>query len=306
MTKRPPRNMAASVGQRLLALTRARNEDYNLVIARYALERLLYRLSQSPHAERFVLKGAMLFTLWTGEAHRPTRDLDLLATGDNQIPAVEGVFREICTTPVEDDGLQFDPASVRGSLIREDEEYQGVRIELMAYLGSAKINVQVDAAFGDAVTPAPEQATYPTLLDLPAPMLKTYPRETVIAEKFHAMVNLGMINGRMKDFYDIATLAKRFTFDGATLSQAIRATFERRKTQLPSAMPVALTSKFSEAADVQAQWAAFLRRGRLRVPTGALAETTDLIAGLLMPPTIALIRGEPFTATWPPGGPWGQ
>lgn len=220
----PLKNIAASVRQRLLERSRQRGEDFQFILSRYASERLLYRLSVSPHREGFVLKGALLFLLWGGELHRPTRDLDLLGFGDSSVAALEKVFRELCATTVEDDGLVFVAESVVAGQIREDQEYGGVRVKLVAMLERAKIPMQVDIGFGDAITPAARWHNYPTLLDAPPPRLRTYPRETVVAEKLEAMVSLGMSNSRMKDFYDVAVLARQFDFDGARSAVSSRAT----------------------------------------------------------------------------------
>jgi predicted nucleotidyltransferase component of viral defense system len=299
-----PRNVAASVRQRLLNLSRERGEEFGLVLTRYALERVMYRLSRSTHRDQFILKGAMLFALWGGEPHRPTRDLDLLGRGAIDIPRLEQVFREVIGVEVEDDGLEFLPETVRGERIREDEEYEGVRVHLEARLAAARIKVQIDVGFGDVVTPVAEEIDYPVLLDFPAPRLRAYPRETVVAEKFEAMVRLGIANSRMKDFYDLWVMSRDFSFEGETLSRAIEATFRRRGTELPTALPLALTQEFSDDSAKKAQWAAFMRR----LDQGANDQTlTAVVAALeefLMPPALAATRGEPFMKKWPPSGPW--
>ena len=245
MSPRERRNPAASVRQRLLSRARVRGEDFQLVLTWYGIERLLYRLSQSTHGESFVLKGAMLFSFWSGEAHRPTRDLDLLGFGDPRVERMEEVFRSVCQVRCED-GLQFDPASVHGEEIRASDEYDGVRIKVAARLAGARVRLQVDVGFGDAVVPRPETIDYPTLLDFPPPRVLAYPREVVVAEKFQALVELGMANTRMKDFYDLWVLARRFAFDGERLSKAIAATFERRRTPIPLGPPLALTQEFHD------------------------------------------------------------
>jgi predicted nucleotidyltransferase component of viral defense system len=298
-----PRNVPASVRQRLLNVARERGEDFQGVLTRYALERLLFRLSASPHGQEFVLKGAMLFAIWTGQPHRTTRDLDLLGRGSVDIRRLEDVFRSVCKTAVEPDGLELDQRSVTGSRIREDQEYEGVRVEIAGRIGVARVHLQIDVGFGDVITPRPREIAYPTLLDYPAPRLKAYPRETVVAEKFHAMVHLGMANSRMKDFYDVWTLARNFDFDGALLAKAIAATFERRRTQVPSDEPLALTGTFARDSVKQTQWSAFLRKSALQA-TLELPSAVSLLHGFLMPPTRALTHGDPFTTTWSGGGPW--
>lgn len=258
-----PKNLAASVKARLLALARSRGETFNDLLTRYGIERLLYRLGRSKHADRFLLKGAMLFVLWEDRMPRPTRDVDLLAFGSTDAEDVVARFREIVRTEVEPDGLEFDADAVSAEELRDDEAYRGLRVKLIARLGKADIPLQIDLGTGDAVTPGPVDADFPTLLDFPAPHVRAYPIYTVVAEKFEAMVSLGVRNTRMKDFFDVRFLAGRFAFDGATLSKAIRATFERRQTEL-SAFPYPLSDAFATEPDKQTQWAAFLRRNGLK------------------------------------------
>src|SRR5487761_2398358 len=230
MTVDQPRNLAASVRQRLLNISKRDGEAFDLVLTRYALERLLYRLGQSEYRDQFLLKGAMLFAVWGGEIHRPTRDVDLLGFGTSELPQVEKFFRDICQEAVVPDGLEFLPDTMRAMEIREDQEYQGVRVLFDARLENAVIPIQIDIGYGDAVTPAPEDITYPTMLDFAAPKLRAYPLYTVVAEKFQAMVWLGIANSRMKDFYDIWIIMQKFSLEGQILSQAVEATFARRKT----------------------------------------------------------------------------
>jgi predicted nucleotidyltransferase component of viral defense system len=213
MTKEP-KDVGASVRARLLGLARERKEDFQLVLTRYANERLLFRLAQSPHASRFVLKGAALFTVWTGEPHRATRDIDLLGFGDPSEEALRSLFAEVLALEVAEDGVQFDLGSMTVGPIREDQEYGGVRIVLGAQLTSAKVRLQIDVGFGDAITPDAVVVSLPALLDFPAPRLRAYPRETVVAEKTEAMVKLGLANSRMKDFYDLVILSRMFEFLG--------------------------------------------------------------------------------------------
>jgi len=304
MTRREIKDMAASVKSRLLAVSQGRGESFDLTLTSYALERLLYRLSQSPYRDRFVLKGAMVFAIWTKQPHRSTRDLDLLGWGDSAVPSLEVVFREVCSCQVDNDGLQFLPETVRGGDIREEQEYGGVRIHIQALLGKARIPIRINIGFGDAVTPEPEVMVFPTLLDFPAPMLSTYPRETVVAEKFQAIVALGMANSRMKDFFDLWVLANGFEFDGQTLSSAMSATFNRRQTLVPGTIPLGLSDEFSQDGLKQAQWQAFISKGRLAAANVALAEVVSDIRDFLMPPAFAIAASQPFTETWPPKGPW--
>jgi predicted nucleotidyltransferase component of viral defense system len=297
-------NLAASVRQRLANVARSRGEDFQFLLNRFGLERLLYRLTQSAHAQVFVLKGATLFQLWTGHSHRPTRDLDLLGQGDPSITRFERIFREVCAAEVAADGLTFLERSVSAEQIKEGAEYQGIRLRINARLGNARIPLQIDVGFGDAVTPGPVDATYPTLLDFPAPLLLAYPRESVVAEKFQAMVVLGIANSRMKDFYDIWILASEFDFSGLPLSDAIRATFERRQTPLPTQIPMALTAEFADDRAKATQWTAFLRKSKLTNAPASLSEVTALLNPFLMPPTATIATGKQFDQTWLKGGPW--
>ena len=224
MTREKGENTAASVRARLLALAQSKGEDYQRVLGRFAIERFLYRLGRSPHRDKFVLKGATLFTLWTGQTHRPTKDLDLLGRGSSAIGDVEEIIRAICEAQ-EEDGIVFDSKSVEGTTIKEEDEYDGVRIKFQADLGGARIPMQIDIGFGDAAYPEPELTSFPVLLPMEAPLIRAYPREASIAEKFHAMVVLDIRNSRMKDFYDTWFMANTWTFDMASLSKAILASF---------------------------------------------------------------------------------
>jgi predicted nucleotidyltransferase component of viral defense system len=296
--------LAQSVQTRLVRHAKSLDVDPNLVLARYATERLLYRLSRSPYADRFVLKGALLLLVWLGEMIRPTRDADLLGFGAIDAAALARIFSEICDLAVEPDGLVFDTASIRVAPIRREDRYGGQRVVLLARLGRARLRVQVDVGIGDAVTPEPEWLEYPTLLDLPRPRLRAYRKETAVAEKVHAMVVLGSMNSRVRDFFDIHALAMRQVFDGGELARAVAATFARRGTELPAQPPIALTRAFAEAEGKEAQWAAFLRRNRLTLPAADLAAVIRDIATFIAPLLVALAQGRPFAGHWPAGGPW--
>jgi predicted nucleotidyltransferase component of viral defense system len=299
-----PRNLAASVRQRLLNLARERGEDFNFLLTAYGLERLMYRLGQSSHRRDFVLKGAMLFRAWAGATYRPTHDLDLLGRGEAGIPRLERLFEEIWQAPAPADGLELEPGSVRGEEIRETQEYGGIRIRMTARLASARIALQVDVGFGDAVTPAAAEITFPALLDAPSPVLYAYPPETVIAEKLHAMVLLGVVNTRMKDFYDVWVIARRFSFEGHQLAEAIAATFHRRETPLSAGLPVALTVQFYEQPARRQQWKAFLDRISHQEGAPGLPEVVESISRFLAPPLAALQADAAFRLRWPAGGPW--
>lgn len=321
-------NVAQSVRDRLLHRMRDTGENYQALLTRYALERLLYRISVSEAAEALVLKGAYTFLVWEGTPHRPTKDIDFLGYGAPE--QLESVFRQVCQVDaehgdVEEDGVIFDPASVQVEEIRGRDEYGGLRVKLKASIDTASLVLQVDVGFGDAVTPAAEETTFPTLLEgFRAPRLKTYPRETVIAEKLECLVSWGMATTRLKDVYDLGYLAQTFDFEGPVLASAIKATFARRATPIPSATPVALTEAFAHDADKQKQWRAFQNRtfgtptsgkptsGKHAGPGNARDDlhTADLhtvigrLRRFLEPPLTAIRDNETFPREWPAGGPW--
>jgi hypothetical protein len=254
------RDRAASVRARLLNVAKATGTDFNLVLVRFALERLLFRLSTSAHSDRFVLKGALLFTLWYDLPHRATRDADLLGFGPSDTGSMASVFRDIASVAA-DDGIVFDPASIRVGVVRKDAGYGGVRVTLNGKLANARCVAQVDVGFGDAVTPGPTDAVYPVLLDdLPAPRLRTYPVYTVVAEKLHAIVVLGMVNSRLKDYLDLVVIMEREALDEPTLALAIAATFQRRGTALPNALPVGLSDEFALDPTRIALWQSLLKK----------------------------------------------
>ena len=282
MTREKGKNTAASIRARLLAFAQSKGEDYQRVLGRYAIERFLYRLGQSPYRDKFALKGATLFTLWTGHTHRPTKDLDLLGQGSSAIGDVEQTIRGICEIQ-EEDGLVFDRASVEGTKIKEDDEYDGVRIKLLADLAGARIPMQIDIGFGDAVYPEPELASFPVLLPMEAPLIRAYPREASIAEKFQAMVQLDIRNSRMKDFYDIWFIANTWTFDMASLRKAILASFERRGSATPTGVPFALTNDFLNDPRKKQQWSAFVNRLNPAEKIPSLEEVGAVLRAFLLP-----------------------
>ena len=273
------RNVAASVRARLLTRAQAQGMDYNLILTKYALERLLYRLSVSQWADAFLLKGALLFDLWFDQPHRPTRDMDLLGFGSSDMVDLVTVFAQVCALP-HDDGMVFDPATVRAAEIRKEANYAGVRVTLLGVLDGARCAVQIDVGYGDAVTPEPERVSYPVLLaDMSAPMIHAYPRYTVVAEKYQAIVSLGMVNTRLKDYFDIWFLSQHAPLDPAILLQAIAATFTRRETPLPQSLPMGLSDAFAHDAAKSKQWDAFLNKNKLQAPP--LGVVTDELRLLL-------------------------
>ena len=296
------RNVAASVRARLLNRARETRQDFNLILTRYALERLLYRLSISPHADQFLLKGALLFDLWFDIPHRPTRDADLLGLGSAELPHLETIFKDVCMMDT-DDGVTFRPDTVQAAEIRKEANYAGVRVTLLGLIDGARCPIQLDIGFGDAVTPGPEEVRYPVMLpDFQAPKLRVYPRYTVVAEKLEAIAALGIANSRMKDFFDLWILSRHTDFDGDTLRRAIRATFDRRKTVLPPGVPFGLTDDFARDTQKQMQWQAFLGKNSLEA-----LELELLVAALrdfLLPPIAAANADIYFPQLWPAGGPW--
>lgn len=296
-------NMAASVRARLANMARDTQRPFQEVLQHYGLERFLYRLAQSSHRGRFVLKGALMLRVWNAPFSRPTRDIDLLGYIENDVGTIEAVVREVCSVVVSEDGLVFERASVSGRRIKEDADYQGVRIVFVGFLQKARIPMQLDIGFGDMVHPKAEERDYPSLLDFPAPRLSMYPRETVVAEKLEAMVHLGTLNSRMKDFFDIWLLARQFDFAGADLALAVKNTFARRRTSLEPE-PVALTAAFTAADSTQKQWAAFLKRSQLGGAPMTLDECRALLRAFLLPVLRSLLDGREFDRKWAAFGPW--
>jgi predicted nucleotidyltransferase component of viral defense system len=305
MTHEPAKNSAASVRARLLALAQSRSQDYQRVLGRFAIERFLYRLGRSSYRDRFAIKGATLFTLWTGDSHRPTKDLDMLGWGSSAISDVEETIRAICK--VEDnDGILFDSKSVEGTRIKEEDEYDGVHVRFHAVLAGARIPMQVDIGFGDAVYPEPEFASFPVLLPMEAPLIRAYPREAAIAEKFNAMVVLDIRNSRMKDFYDIWFMATTWDFDLAALRTAILASFERRKVAIPQDVPFALTEEFLDDPQKTQQWNAFVSRLYSGSKTPSLEEVGALLRALLLPCIHPATAPGSTNRRWTPGFQWSE
>ena len=300
----PSPGLVQSVHDRLVRLAHQRDFEPNLVFSRFAAERLLYRLSASRHVDRFVLKGAFLLVVWLGEAVRPTRDVDLLGFGNLPAEALREIFREICSLEVEPDGLVFPETELRIAPIRRGDAFGGQRLVLWALLGRARFRVQIDVAVGTMVTPPPEWVTYPTLLDLPSPRLRAYRPETSIAEKLHAMVDHGAQNSRLRDYFDLVTLARRERFDGRVLVDALRDTFQSRDTRIPAGLPLGLTRAFAEIEGKRAQWRSFLTRSRLPVDWAELETVIDEVAEFLGPVLTAASRESTLAAVWRPDGAW--
>jgi hypothetical protein len=300
MNTESKKNLPASVRQRLLNLSAARRDPFDLILVRYGIERLLYRLSRSRHAGTFLLKGAMLFAVWSDGAHRPTRDVDLLGFGPADNEELKAIFVELCGLETEPDGLTFVADSVAVSSIREQAAYPGTRITLEARLEKVRIPLQVDIGFGDVVTPNPDEIDFPALLDFPAPHLRAYPTYTVVAEKLEASVRLGESNTRMKDFFDLWFLSRKFSFEGELLKDAITRTFARREMVLPTTVPVALRAEFATLKT--ATWTVFLRRNAL-APV-EMATALETIQTFAWPVMEAAVTGKVFAQTWTPKKGW--
>lgn len=292
------KNIPDSVRRRLFDVAKEQNVEFNSLLIRYAIERTLYRLSVSEFADRFLLKGALLLSVWSERPYRPTLDVDLLAFGDSSASSMESVFRQILSIPCSDDGLQFLPETMALDAIKLGDEYQGLRVTFRCELAKAVIPVQVDIGFGDAVVPGPLETIYPTILELPVPRVRSYPRETVVAEKFEAMVKLGAANSRMKDFADIFYLASKFEFEGNLLAEALKATFSRRNTELPVVAPFALTENFYLREDRQKQWFSFLKRSKLVDTFYGFSEVCILLRDFLLPPAVSAASSTSFEKRW--------
>ena len=274
------KNIGASVRARLLGISKEKGLNFDLVLTHYAIERLLYRLARSRHADHFVLKGAILLMTWFDEPFRGTRDLDLLSHGDPAPEAVLGVFQEVLGQE-QPDGVLFYANAARVSRIRQESEYGGLRVRTTADIDGDRITVNVDVGFGDATEPPPEWLEYPVLLDMPVPRLRGYARETVVAEIFQAMVDLGKANSRMKDYYDVWIISRAFEVDRSRLAAAISATFARRGTAIPDAVPDGLSRAFAEDTVKQQQWETFKRD--LGVDPGPLGDVVGALEAFLMP-----------------------
>ncbi|MCY3898918.1 MAG: nucleotidyl transferase AbiEii/AbiGii toxin family protein [Caldilineaceae bacterium] len=299
-------NVAASIRARLLNKARNIGSEFELFLVRYACERFLYRLGESVERERCILKGATLLALWMEEPYRATRDIDLLAFGESDTETVRELVATICSVPCPDDGLIFELETLQVFPIRDNQLYGGQRANLRALLGSARISLQVDFGFGDVVTPGPVEARLPTLIDgVPAPVLYAYPQVTTIAEKFETMVKLGVVNSRMKDFYDIWALSETFAFDGAELQQAVTRCFERRGTQFSAETPDVFAMEFYTNAARRDLWQAYGRQGELlKAPPNDFEEVGRRLQYFLEPVYVSILAGDTLKLHWPAAGPW--
>ncbi len=304
MTREKPRNVGASVRARLLNRSRQTGEDFQFLLERYAAERFLYRLGESPHRNRYILKGAMLLVHWGEAVYRPTRDLDFTGYGSSLFGDVKSSIQEICQTPVDEDGVAFDFNNIEIETIRDQDMYDSLRVRFNATLDNARVNMQIDIGFGNAVEPPPKDTLYKTLLDNPSPDIRVYPREAVVAEKLHAMVVLGERNSRNKDFYDLYTLVKQFSFEGDQLVRAMRATFDRRRTSFSQTLPVAMTPRFYADAEHAGQWRTYVERNALLGAPADFSSLGDRLMSFFREPWDALARRSGFHGSWKAGGPW--
>ena len=297
------RDLGASVRQRLLNQSRAQNRPFQELLQYFAMERFLYRLAKSPHSDRFILKGALLLTAWRAPVSRPTMDIDLAARTNNQLDHIQEVVSAVCGVAVNPDGIEFNRDSIEVARIKEDAHYEGVRVQFHGTLARARIPMQLDIGFGDVITPGPTEVEYPTILDFPAPVLRAYPKESVVAEKLEALTALGLLNSRMKDYYDLALLSRMYMFEGERLADAIIATFRNRRTTI-EAEPMGLTKAYCDDPPRVIQWRAFVRRSRFGEEAFGLTRIVDEIRPFLLPVLSKIATDNPFTSQWKPGGPW--
>ena len=303
MKKTNPQDVSASVHQRLLNKARESGRPFNELFQYYSMERFIYRLSKTPHIQKFILKGALMFTAWNIQATRTTKDIDFLGKLENSVETMIAVMRNTCNQTVEPDGMNFNPDSIICNAIIEDAVYEGIRVFVRGNLGKSRVLLQLDVGFGDVVFPTELEVKYPTILDFPPPTLKGYSKESMIAEKFQAMIKLGELNSRMKDFYDIWLLSKQFDFNGRTLAEAITKTFKIRKTEIPD-QPSVFKKSFSEDQMREKQWSAFLRKSVLASTTHSFYEVMAEIKSFLVPVSSAIVSQESFQKKWKAPGPW--
>ncbi len=299
------KNIEASVRNRIQNKAIELNRPFAEILQYYAMERFLYRLSQSEYANKFILKGALMFTVWQVPERRATLDIDFLAHYDNQVNKIEEVVKKICRVNVISDGLVYDPNTIKGQKIKEDADYEGVRIKFKGFLERSRISMQIDFGFGDMIYPKSIVIDYPVILDFPKPHLKGYPQESVVAEKFESMIKLGLLNSRMKDFYDLWLMAQQFHFKGQTLVEALKKTFTHRKTVIPTKSPLFAEQIYDESSDRQMLWKAFLTKGKIKNVPDKLKDVAEAIEKFLLKPIKAIDQNKNFDQEWKNSGPWG-
>lgn len=302
--KKDIKNIQASVRAQLQNKAKEANRPFAEVLQYYGMERFLYRFSRSEYADKFILKGALMFTVWQVPQRRTTLDIDFSSTYDNQIATIEKVIRDICKASVAPDGLVFDSQTVKGQKIKEYADYEGIRVKFRGFLERSRIQMQIDVAFGDIIYPKPKVIDYPVILDFPKPHLKGYPAESVVSEKFEAMVKLGLLNSRMKDFYDIWLMMRQLDFNGLKLVKALKGTFEHRKTPLPEHKPLFAEEIYDEKSDRQTLWKAFLKKGAIKYVPEKLSATAGEIEKFLIKPLDAIRRSKEFSKEWKSDRTW--
>lgn len=302
--KKDIKNIEASVRALLQNKAKETNRPFQEVLQYYGMERFLYRFSRSEYADKFILKGALMFTVWQVPQRRATLDIDFSSTYDNQIATIEKVIRDVCKVSVAPDGLVFDSQTIKGQKMKEDADYEGVRVKFRAFLERARIPMQIDVGFGDVIYPKPKAIRYPVILDFPKPHLKGYPAESVVSEKFEAMVKLGLLNSRMKDFYDIWLMMRQFDFDGLKLVEALKRTFRHRKTSLPQHKPLFAEEIYDEKSDRQTLWKAFLRKGDIKHAPEKLSTAAREIENFLIEPLDTVNKSRVMNEEWKAPGPW--
>jgi len=302
--KKEIENIEASIKDQLQNNAKETNRPFAEVLQYYGMERFLYRVSQSKYTDKLILKGALMFTVWHVPERRITLDIDFLARYDNQIASIEKIIKDVCKTTVVQDGLAFDPANVKGQRIKEDADYEGVRVKFLGLLARSRIPMQIDIGFGDSIYPKAKEIEYPVILDLPKPRIKGYPAESVISEKFEAMVKLGLLNSRMKDFYDIWLMMRQFKFSGQKLVEALKRTFKHRKTPLPEKSPLFAEEIYDENSDQQTLWKAFLAKGEIQHAPEKLSIVAYNIEGFLIQPIQMIAKKEKLNKVWEATGKW--
>lgn len=302
--KKDIKNIEASVRALLQSKARETNRPFAEVLQYYGMERFIYRFSRSEYADKFILKGALMFTVWQVPQRRTTLDIDFSSTYDNQIVTIEKVIRDVCKVSVAPDGLVFDSQTIKGRKMKEDADYEGVRVKFRGFLERARIPMQIDVGFGDVIYPKPKTINYPVILDFPKPHLKGYPAESVISEKFEAMIKLGLLNSRMKDFYDIWLMMRQFDFDGPKFAEALKRTFKHRKTPIPQNKPLFAEEIYDGGSDRQILWKALLRKGDIKHVPEKLNIVTKTIEEFLIKPLNAIKNEQNFEKKWNAPGPW--
>lgn len=297
-------NINASIRERLQNKSQDTGRPFAEVLQYYGMERFLYRFSQSKYMDKFVLKGALMFIVWDVPERRTTLDIDFLANYDNQITEIEKVMKDVCRISVQVDGLIFDAETVKGQKIKEDADYEGVRVRFLGFLDRSRISMQIDVGFGDVLYPKPKEIDYPVILDLPKPHLKGYASETVVSEKFEAVVQLGVLNSRMKDFYDIWLMMRQFDFDGSQLAEALKRTFAHRKTLFPQGKQLFVEEIYDEKSNHQTLWKTFLSKGNIKHAPDKLSTLARGIEAFLVKPIDAINKGQDFNSEWKAPGPW--